>query len=145
MSDQYCTFLVDRFLCGIPVGDVQEIQRSHPVTRVPLAPPAITGLMNLRGQIVTTIDLRQRLGLGEGAAGRRTVMLVVRHGGGTASLVADRIGDVIAVDPTTREAVPPTLQGVRLDVLAGVHQLERGLLLILDTARCCSIPELLRT
>src|SRR4051794_28626709 len=94
---QYCTFFLDEHYFGIDVLKVQEIIRFQQMTRVPLAPPAVRGLINLRGQIVMGIDLRRRLGLQGAAAEATPVNIVVRTDDGAVSLLVDEIGDVVEV------------------------------------------------
>src|SRR5271170_1222411 len=97
-KQQFSTFVVDELLFGVGVEKVQEVIRYQEMTRVPLAPPGVKGLINLRGQIVTAIDLRSRLGLCERAAGNLPVDVVIRHKDGPVSLLVDEIGDVLEVD-----------------------------------------------
>src|ERR1700685_3941223 len=94
---QYCTFFVDGHYFGLDVLNVQEIIRYQEMTRVPLAPPVVQGLINLRGQIVTAIDLRLRLELKERPPGQLPVNVVVQTEDGAVSLLVDEIGDVLLV------------------------------------------------
>src|SRR5579864_362520 len=94
---QYCTFYADGYCFGLEVLRVQEIIRYQPMTRVPLAPPVVRGLINLRGQIVTAIDLRSRLELQDRPADQLPVNVVVRADDGAISLLVDEIGDVLEV------------------------------------------------
>src|SRR5271154_5137940 len=111
-SKQLCTFFVGDGYFGIPVQQVQEVVRPQPITPVPLAPRVIRGLINLRGQILTAIDLRYRLGLGEPGDPAKLMNVVVRTADGAVSLLADQIGDVVEVLEETFERSPETLQGV---------------------------------
>ncbi|MGZ6827552.1 MAG: chemotaxis protein CheW, partial [Mycobacteriales bacterium] len=107
---QYCTFTLDGHLFGVPVSSVQEVLREQEVTPVPLAAPEVSGLINLRGQIVTTLNLRHRLRLPARPAGDPSVNVVVRTAdGGAVSLVVDRIGDVLEPEPSSLEEPPETL------------------------------------
>ncbi|HEY9073267.1 MAG TPA: chemotaxis protein CheW, partial [Desulfobaccales bacterium] len=90
---QFSTFVVDHLLFGVEVEKVQEVIRYQEMTRVPLAPPVVKGLINLRGQIVTAIDLRRRLGLRERATADLPMNVVIRHDDGAVSLLVDEIGD----------------------------------------------------
>src|SRR3954454_16474957 len=108
-AHQYCTFTVDGHYFGVDVLRVQEVIRAQPMTRVPLAPPVVRGLINLRGQIVTAIDLRRRLGMPDRAADRPPVNVVVRTDDGAVSLLVDEIGDVIAPPEAAFERPPATL------------------------------------
>lgn len=134
MSHQYCTFLLDGHLFGVPVSSVQEVLKAQGVTPVPLAACEITGLMNLRGQIVTTMDLRTRLGLPARASEAPSVSVVVRTAdGGAVSLVVDEIGDVLEPTDESLEPAPDTVPAHVRDLLIGVCKLERRLMLLLDT------------
>ena len=94
---------------GVDAQTVQEVIRYQEMTRVPKAPPSVSGLINLRGQIVTAIDLRTRLGLKPRAAGKLPMNVVVRSDDGAVSLLVDQIGDVIEVDADNFETPPDTL------------------------------------
>lgn len=144
-SQQFCTFLLDRYLFGVPVPQVQEVIRFHPMTSVPLAPPGVQGLINLRGQIVVAIDLRQRLSLRERSEGELPMNVVVRTPDGAVSLLVDEIGDVMEVDESTFEAPPETLRGSVRSMILGVHKLERKLLHLLDTEKACQVPHIPET
>jgi purine-binding chemotaxis protein CheW len=135
---QVCTFLLGSLLLGIDVQQVQEVLRSQPMTRVPLAPRAVRGLLNLRGQIVTAIDLRERLGLPSGDGGG-TMNVVVRSEEGAVSLLVDEIGDVLETDAALYEAPPGTLEGPARDLVRSVYKLPDRLLLILETERTLAL------
>ena len=118
---------------------VQEVIRSLEVTQVPLAPQVVSGLINLRGQIVTAVDLRRRLEMEPRAAGVPAMNVVVRSEDGAVSLLVDEIGDVVEVDDSTFERPPETLRGpVRL-IITGVHKLNNRLMLVLDTVKACDM------
>ena len=97
-SQQFCTFFLEGYLFGVPVPQVQEVIRFQPMTPVPLAPPEVKGMINLRGQIVLAIDLRQRLSLSPRPEGELPMNVVVRSADGAISLLVDEIGDVIEVE-----------------------------------------------
>jgi purine-binding chemotaxis protein CheW len=132
---QYCTFYVDGHYFGVEVRRVQEVIRYQAMTRVPLAPPVVRGLINLRGQIVTAIDLRRRLDLRERAADQLPVNVVIQTDDGAVSLLVDEIGDVMEVPEELFERSPETLQGAARDLIQGAYKLKDRLLLILDTDR----------
>lgn len=132
---QFATFVVDGLLFGVEVLRVQEIIRQQPMTRVPCASPVIEGLINLRGQIVTAIDMRKRLGFVPRAASDESMNVVVRTADGPISLVADQIGDVIEVRLDMFEPLPPTIQPAVRDVAVGVYKLPDRLLLVADIDR----------
>lgn len=134
-SHQLSTFTVAGHFFGIEVTDVQEVIRHQQMTPVPLAPPEISGLMNLRGQIVTAIDLRRRLALPPREAGALPMNVVVHTDDASVSLLVDEIGDVLAVDEETFERPPDTLDDGARSLIRGAYKLEGRLLLVLDTAR----------
>ncbi len=136
---QYCTFYIDRQYFGIDVLKVQEIIRYQEMTRVPLAPAVVRGLINLRGQIVTAIDLRRRLELPERPAGQTPINVVIQTDDGAVSLLVDEIGDVLEVPETCFERPPETLQGTARELILGAYKLDGRLLLILDTDRTVNL------
>jgi len=141
MSDakQYCSFFVDRLFFGVEVREVQEVIRYQEMTRVPQAASEVAGLINLRGQIVTAIDLRRRLGLGDIPAGKLPLNVVIRTDDAAVSLLVDEIGDVLQVEEEAFERPPETLTGAARDVIQGVYKLKDRLLLILDTAKTVNV------
>ena len=134
-SNQYCTFFVDGLFFGVEVQKVQEVIRYQELTRVPLASRVISGLINLRGQIVTAIDLRQRLGLPARSSDKLPTNVVVRTDDGAVSLLVDEIGDVQEVDDGVFEPVPHTLCGEVRTLIRGAYKLPDRLLLTLDTGK----------
>jgi len=140
---QFCTFRLAQHLCGIDVLVVHEILRQQPMTKVPLAPPVVKGLINLRGQIITALDMRTRLGFPPREDGKLPINIVVTVGEGaeasTAALLVDEIGDVVEIDPATCEPPPDTIPGALKDLIQSVCKLEKGLILILDTAKAVKV------
>jgi purine-binding chemotaxis protein CheW len=134
-SRQYATFFVDGLFFGIDVLEVQEVLRYQEMTCVPLAPEVIEGLINLRGQIVTAIDMRRRLRLKPRNDGRTPMNTVVRTEEGAVSLLVDEIGDVISVESDAFERPPDNLSAEARELLQGVYKLKDRLLLVLDTKR----------
>jgi purine-binding chemotaxis protein CheW len=132
-SKQYCSFHVADLFFGVDVQLVQEVIRYQEMTRVPLASREVGGLINLRGQLVTAIDLRRRLCLPERENGKRPMNVVIRTDDAAVSLLVDEIGDVVEVEPDSFEPRPETLGGATRELVAGVHKLNKQLLLILDT------------
>lgn len=112
------------------------------MARVPLAPGAVRGLINLRGQIVTAVDLRRRLALPDPEAGRLPMNVVVRHGDGAVSLLVDEIGDVVEVDQEDFEPPPDTLHGPARELIRGAYKLKDRLLLPLDVERVLDVSGL---
>jgi methyl-accepting chemotaxis protein len=139
-SREYATFFVDGLFFGIDVLQVQEVLRYQEMTRVPLAPAVIEGLINLRGQIVTAVDMRGRLKLRPRADGQTPMNTVVRTKEGAAvSLLVDEIGDVVEVDSDAFEPVPDNVDPAARDLLQGVYKLKDRLLLVLDTEKTIEI------
>ncbi|MBX3196558.1 MAG: chemotaxis protein CheW [Labilithrix sp.] len=136
---QLCTFSVDRLLFGVDVTNVQEVLRYLPMTSVPLAPATVRGLINLRGEIVTAIDMRVRLGLAPRRAEETPMNVVATTADGTVSLLVDEIGDVIEVDDHTFEKAPATMNVTLRDAVVGVFKLEDRLLLLLDAERVAAL------
>lgn len=131
LSDTYCTFRVDQLYLGVDVLQVQEVIHSLQMTRVPLALRTVRGLINLRGQILTAIDLRRRLNLADRPADQLPMNVVIRTETGPMSLLVDDIGDVVEVDESTFEPRPRTLKGVASEMINGAFKLKNGFLLIL--------------
>lgn len=131
----YATFVVDDTLYGVDATDVQEILLPQRLTRVPLAPPEVEGLANLRGQVVVTIDLRTLLGLEPAPEGAEVVNIVLRTDHGPVSIVVDEVGDVLEAHDDELDPPPPTLSGPTRELVTAVHKLEDRLLLVLDVAR----------
>ena len=134
-SGQLATFRLDGDLYGIEVEHVQEVLRSQQLTRVPLAPSAVAGLINLRGQVVTAIELRERLGRPQRPEGTDAVVIVVRLHGEAVSLLVDSIADVVDVDLRDFEAPPDTMDGAARELIRGAYKLAGQLLLALDVNR----------
>jgi purine-binding chemotaxis protein CheW len=137
--ESYCTFRVDDLYFGVEVCQVQEVIRYQHTTRVPLSPKVVQGLMNLRGQIVTALTLRHRLGLKDSEDDSRPMNVVIRTADGPISLLVDEIGDVVQVDNDRFEAPPETLQGEQRELIRGAFKLDDRLLLILDTEKVVHI------
>ena len=131
---QFATFTVDGVLFGVEVGGVQEVLRYQEMTRVPLAPSIVSGLISLRGQIVTALDLRLRLGLRPRPPGALPMNVILRGDDGAVSLLVDDIGDVLTVSPELAEPLPETLQHLGRELIKGVFKLNGRLLLILDAS-----------
>jgi purine-binding chemotaxis protein CheW len=139
LSNQYCTFHLDQFFFGIEVQKVQEVLRFQEMTRVPLAPSVVEGLINLRGQIVTAIELRRRLELQPRPDGQLPMNVVVRTEDGPVSLLVDEIGDVLEMDDDSFERPPETLRGIARELIRGAYKLKDRLLLTLDIEKTVSI------
>lgn len=121
--------------CGLPVLSVRDVLGATKLTPIPLAPGQVAGSLNLRGRIVTAVDLRRRLGIAERPAGAQAMSVVVEHQGELYSLQADQVGEVITVDPADRLANPPTLSPAWHEFSLGVHRLDQDLLVLLSVER----------
>lgn len=142
MTEQLCTFFLNGIFFGIDVQHVQEVIRPQVMTPVPLAPPDICGLINLRGQILTVIDLQQRLEMGRSAIRTTTSLdeaqgfnIVVSTHDEVVSLLVDDVGDVLEFTQNTFQPPPATLKGRMHQMLAGAYPYAGGLLLVLDTKK----------
>lgn len=132
-STTFCTFRVASMNLGVEVCRVQEVIRRQAMTRIPGANAVVRGLMNLRGQIVTALDLQRRLGLTTPSSPEPTMNVVIRRADAPVSLLVHEIGDVVVGRGERFEPLPETLQGVPRELIRGAYKLERGLLLVLDT------------
>ena len=136
---QFCSFYLDQLLFGIESQKIQEIVVYRELRPVPLAPPAVRGLMNLRGQVVVAFELRRQLEFPERPPHMTAVCLMVRADQGTVCLLADEVGNVLEVQEETFEPAPETLSPRLRSVILGVHKLEGQLMHVLDTDRACEI------
>jgi purine-binding chemotaxis protein CheW len=138
-SRQYTTFYVGSMLFGVEVYTVQEVIRFQDMTPVPLAARGAAGLINLRGEVVTAIDLRVRFGLPPLPEGQTPMNVVVRVDDEPVSLLVDSIGDVAMVSADQFEDPPETLTGIGRQLVLGAYKLEDRLLLTLDIARAVEL------
>jgi purine-binding chemotaxis protein CheW len=142
-SSDFVSVVISDQLFGIPVLEVRDVLASQRITRVPLAPPEVAGSLNLRGRIVTAIDIRTRLGLPERteeqAAGKPRMSVVVDHGGELYSLMVDSVGEVLSLSKTNFERTPATLDARWREVSAGIYRLAGSLLVVLDVSRLLDI------
>lgn len=132
-AGQYATFHIDDQYFGIEVLRVQEVVRHLEMTPVPMAPDVVKGLINLRGQIVTAVDMRLRLGLKPRENGAAPMNMVVRSEDGAVSLLVDEIGDVLQVGAESYEPAPDSISRAMRGMVRGVHKLDGRLLLVLNT------------
>jgi len=131
-SQMVLTLTVAGQLCGVPVLAVRDVLGPQTITRIPLAPPEVAGSLNLRGRIVTAIDLRRRLALPPRPGAERPMSVVVEHHGELYSLLADQVGEVLTLNPAERAANPPTLDVSWKEISMGVHRLGESLLVVMD-------------
>lgn len=134
----YASCLVDGLWIGVKVEDVQEVHGGLGLTPVPLAPVFVSGLLNLRGDIVTAVDLRRCLEMSERPADRPPVNVIVRTDDGSVSLLVDEVGEVLEVDDRDVEPPPTTLRGRARELITAVYKLDGRLLLVLDTEEVLS-------
>ena len=134
---QVCTFMLADLLFGVDVTSVNEVIRAQPMTRVPLAPTAVRGLINLRGHIVTAIDMRERLALP--ASDAEPMNIVIQHSDSCVSLLVDDIGDVLHLDAKDSERVPDNLSPTVKALVESVYKLDGRLLLLFDARRIDAI------
>ena len=139
-TQQFVTFKLDGLLFGIEVGRIQEVLSYQEMTPVPLAPPDVLGLINLRGQIVAAVDLRRRLGLSARAPGQRPVNVVVRDDNDVISLLVDEMGEVVEVGEESFELPPETMDRDSRVLIRGVHKLGRRLMHVLDAEQVIKRP-----
>ena len=135
MSARLVTFRLDDRTYGVDVDAVQEVLRGLPRTRIPLAPRALAGLINLRGQVLTALDLREQLGLPARDPGTEPMLVVIRVAGEPAALLVDSIGAVVDVEDEQFEPPPDTLTGPSRALILGAYKLPDRLLLALDVDR----------
>jgi purine-binding chemotaxis protein CheW len=134
-SAQYVTGTVGEHLFGIPIARARGVFRVDRITPVPLAPPAVAGMINLRGRIVTIVDMCVRLGVARRSDGQRRMAIGVESSGELYGFLVDDIGDVLALDDDARERLPPNFDKNIADIATGVHAIERRLLVLVDVDR----------
>jgi len=132
-SADFLTLTIAGQRFGLPVASVQDVLGPQKITRIPLSPPEIAGALNLRGRIVTAVDIRRRLGLPAAEAGGMSV--VVEHHGEPYSLMIDSVSEVLSLPAQAFEANPPTLNPRWREVSAGIYRLNEGLLVVLEIDR----------
>lgn len=134
-TSDFVTMRVGAQMVGLPVLSVQDILAQQRLTRIPLAPPEVAGSLNLRGRIVTAIDMRKRLGLDPRPDDEPSMYVVVDYQGELYSLIIDAIGDVLSLPDDRFERTPATLDPTWLSVSTGVFRLDEELLVVLEVAR----------
>jgi purine-binding chemotaxis protein CheW len=132
LMTEFVTVIIDGQMLGIPVLIVDDVLGARSITPVPLSPKAVAGVLNLRGRIVTAIDVRRRLGLAPLEDRTKCMSVVVEHNGEPYSLLVDSVGEVLAINSAQCHANPPTLPENWRAVSKGIYQLEDELLLLLD-------------
>jgi purine-binding chemotaxis protein CheW len=135
------TLTVANQLCGVPVLAVRDVLGEQAITRIPLAPPEIAGSLNLRGRIVTAIDLRRRLNLPAGPAGKARMSVVAEQSGELYALLVDQVSEVMSLNASTFERNPPTLEPNWAAFSTGIFRLDGRLLVVLDVAKLLAFSE----
>lgn len=138
-TQDFVTMTIAGQMFGIPVLTVQDILGPQKITRIPLAPPEVAGSLNLRGRIVTAIDVRLRLGLPPRGADEQAMSVVVDHRGESYSLLVDSVGEVLSLKSSDYERNPPTLDVRWRDFSDGIYRLNGQLLVVLDVAQLLQI------
>ncbi|MCB1530891.1 MAG: chemotaxis protein CheW [Rhodospirillales bacterium] len=131
-SKEFLTILIAGQLFGIPILQVQDVLGEQEVTKVPLAPPAVLGSLNLRGRVVTAINVRNCLGLPPQEERHKEMSVVVEHETELYSLIIDEVGDVMSLKNKDFESAPATLDPVWKNISLGIYKLEGRILVILD-------------
>lgn len=140
-TQDFVTMFIDNYLFGIPVLTVQDVLNPQSITRIPLAPREVAGSLNLRGRIVTAIDVRLRLGLPKRADISRSMSVVVDIGGELYSLLVDSVGEVLSLPTASFERNPPTLDPLWREFSVGIYRLSGKLLVVLDVNRLLDLSK----
>ena len=136
---EYVTAVIGGQLFGLPILRVQDVFAPERLTRVPLAPPEIAGVLNLRGRIVTLIDMRHRLGLGQREDEGQAMAVGVESRGESYGLLIDTVGEVLKLDDMACEPNPTNLDPRLASVSTGIYRLDGQLLMVLDVDRVLDI------
>lgn len=131
---QYCTFYLNQRNFAIPMMEVQEVIRQQTLTPVPLAPTLVRGLMNLRGNLVVSIDMRRRLGLPPAEDESTSIQIISKGPSGLVGLMVDQVGEVETLEDSDGEPPPGTAPQAIRELMKAVFPLEGGLLTVLDGA-----------
>jgi len=138
---ELATFYIGDALCGMNILNIQEINKLMQMTAVPQAPDYVLGILNLRGQIVTIIDLRKKLGLGETDISKDPRNIIVNSPGGHVGLLVSKIGDVVSADMTNSETAPANLRGIQGQYFDGVCKTEKHLIGVLNIDKILSTED----
>ena len=131
-AHQFVSITIGKQSFGIPVLLVHDVLGPQRITRIPLAPKEVAGSLNLRGRIVTAIQVRRRLGLDPLPADAETMSVVVEHQGELYSLIVDGVGEVLTLYDGDFESHPPTMSQRLREVSSGIYRLKETLLVVLD-------------
>jgi len=138
-EQEFVTLMLGDQLCGVPVNDVRDVLGDQPITVIPLAPPEIAGCLNLRGRIVTVVDVRRQLGLPPAIDQTGRMSLVAERGGELYALLVDQVVEVMRLSASRMEPPPPTLQPAWAAFSTGIYRLRKRLLVTLDVGRLLTI------
>lgn len=133
--ESFVTFYIKGQMFGIPVLQVQDILTPDKIASVPLAPPEVKGSINLRGRIVTVVDVRVRLGMGKQDDGNESMGVTVEQQNELYTLLVDKVGDVIGMDKESYEGNPSTLDSLWREFASGIYRLDGNLMVVLDVGR----------
>ena len=139
---EFVTVWIADQLFGLPIARVHDVFMVDRLTRVPLAPPEIAGILNLRGRVVTTIDMRRRLDLPAREEGRSNMAVGIEHRGESYGLLIDSVGEVLKIPAASRDPNPINLDPRWARVAAGVVQLDSRLMVVLDVDRVLELKTL---
>jgi purine-binding chemotaxis protein CheW len=131
----YVTLMLEDQLCGVPVLSVRDVLAGQPITRIPLAPPEVAGNLNLRGRIVTAIDLRRRLRLPPRPPERKAISVVTELGSELYALLVDQVSEVLTLNLADMERNPPTLPPIWAEHSHGIYRVGKRLLVVLDVEK----------
>jgi purine-binding chemotaxis protein CheW len=132
---QYVTVMIAEQLFGLPISQVHDVFMPDSMTRVPLSSPEVAGVLNLRGRIVTAIDMRRRLNLPPRKNGANTMAVGIEFKGESYGLIIDSVGEVLDLDVNEREPRPANLDSRWAMISSGVHRLDGQLLVVIDVAQ----------
>ena len=138
---ELATFYIGDALCGMDILKIQEINKLMQMTKVPQAPEYVLGILNLRGQIITIIDLGLKLGLGKTDISQDPRNIIVNSPGGHVGLLVRKISDVVSADMDKRESAPANMRGIQGDYFNGVYKTETNLIGILNIDKVLSIED----
>ena len=140
-ATEYVTVWIGEQLFGLPINEVEDVFMPEQVTKVPLAPIQVAGVLNLRGRIVTAIDMRVRLSLPPLEDDSERMAVGIEHKEESYGLLIDKVGEVMLLDETTKESNPSNLDAAWRDVSGGVFQLDGSLLVVLDIVRLLNLDK----
>jgi purine-binding chemotaxis protein CheW len=139
----YVTLMLGDQLCGVPVLVVRDVLAGQSIARIPLAPPEVAGNLNLRGRIVTAIDLRQRLRLPPRAADAKPMSVVTEQGSELYALLVDQVSEVVSLRLADMESNPPTLPPIWSEHSLGIYRVSERLMVVLDVTRLLQLDRVM--